>query len=288
MLLDYDAYTRSDSYLMNKIWPIANDFITYYETRYPHNKDRTLKIYPASSLESFSYGTNPTPTVVGLYFALPRLEKLFFLVKVEAFEPMCRNLVKILQPVSVRPGMGEKVISVEEKCGRHINVNQRDLYAVYPFRLYTVGTSHLKTGQYSFEHPNFSDSTQHSYGSMSFIKMTGTNEIRSIFSWNQTGVQAAYLGLKAYTKEILVRSAMANDERYRFPSFYGPNYDYTSDDDHLSVINMTMQSMILQCKGKEICILPAWPTDWNAKFKLYAVSNTTVEGIFENGEMVNQ
>ena len=47
----------------------------------------------------------------------------------------------------------------------------------------------------------------------------------------------------------------------------------------------TLQQMIMQCDGKRIQLIPAWPSDWTADFKLNAPFKTTVEGHVENGEV---
>ena len=47
----------------------------------------------------------------------------------------------------------------------------------------------------------------------------------------------------------------------------------------------TLQLMLLQCEGKEIRLLPAWPEDWTADFKLQAPFQTTVEGRVEHGRL---
>ncbi len=44
---------------------------------------------------------------------------------------------------------------------------------------------------------------------------------------------------------------------------------------------MLLQSDPLDLGGK-IRVLPAWPKDWNVDFKLHAMGNTTVRGIYEN------
>jgi hypothetical protein len=41
----------------------------------------------------------------------------------------------------------------------------------------------------------------------------------------------------------------------------------------------------MQCDGKRIQLLPAWPTNWIADFKLHAPDKTTVEGHVENGKI---
>lgn len=284
LLLDYYAYTANDDYLKKKVWPIAKDLVTYYSTRYPLDERGKLKIFPARSLESFSDCTNPTPDVAGLHFILPRLQKLAVQLKDKEFEKQCKDFIGVLPAVPVRKEVGGDVILAAEITGKHINVEQPDLYPVYPFRLFTITTPKLKTGQYTFEHPSFDNTTQKSYGPMPFVKIKGGRAIRDIFSWHQTGVQAAYLGLTDYAREIAVRSAQANDKRFRFPSFYGPNYDYTPDGDHLAIINMTLQSMILQSENGSIYVLPAWPKEWDVDFKLHAFQNTVVEGTYKGGK----
>jgi hypothetical protein len=47
----------------------------------------------------------------------------------------------------------------------------------------------------------------------------------------------------------------------------------------------TLQLMLLQCDGREIRLLPAWPADWTADFKLRAPLQTTVAGHVEHGKL---
>ena len=46
---------------------------------------------------------------------------------------------------------------------------------------------------------------------------------------------------------------------------------------------ITLQLMLMQCDGKRIQLLPAWPADWTTDFKLHAPYQTTVEGHVEQG-----
>jgi hypothetical protein len=45
--------------------------------------------------------------------------------------------------------------------------------------------------------------------------------------------------------------------------------------------------MLLQTTDEKIVLLPTWPKDWNANFKLHAPKNTIVEGKVENGEIID-
>ena len=89
------------------------------------------------------------------------------------------------------------------------------------------------------------------------------------------------------TTENLMGAANEKAKRpdSRFPAFWGPNFDWIPDQDNGSVIVSTLQYMLMQTDGKKIILLPAWPKDWNASFKLHAPYNTTVEGRVENGEL---
>ena len=44
--------------------------------------------------------------------------------------------------------------------------------------------------------------------------------------------------------------------------------------------------MLMQCPNNgKILLLPAWPQDWNVRFKLHAPSQTTVEGEVRDGKL---
>jgi alpha-L-fucosidase 2 len=49
----------------------------------------------------------------------------------------------------------------------------------------------------------------------------------------------------------------------------------------------TFQSMLLQPDpySKKLYLLPAWPKDWNADFKLHAPYQTIIEGKVRNGKI---
>ena len=47
----------------------------------------------------------------------------------------------------------------------------------------------------------------------------------------------------------------------------------------------TLQMMLMQCDGKRIQLLPAWPKEWTVDFKLHAPYNTIVEGHVKDGKI---
>ena len=46
-----------------------------------------------------------------------------------------------------------------------------------------------------------------------------------------------------------------------------------------------LQKMIMQTDGKRIIMLPAWPEDWDMRFKLHAPFQTVVEGEYRDGSL---
>jgi alpha-L-fucosidase 2 len=110
---------------------------------------------------------------------------------------------------------------------------------------------------------------------------------RGAFGWRQDDIFMAYLGLTQQAKDFLVTRSKNYDKNSRFPAFWGPNYDWTPDQDHGGVLMKAFQSMLMQADpySKKIFLLPAWPKDWDVSFRLHAPYNTTIEGIVKNGNI---
>jgi hypothetical protein len=68
---------------------------------------------------------------------------------------------------------------------------------------------------------------------------------------------------------------------------WGPIYDYIPEIDHGAVAMIALQNMLLQADGRQILLLPAWPTNWTADFKLHTLQQTIIEGTVTNGALQN-
>ena len=105
--------------------------------------------------------------------------------------------------------------------------------------------------------------------------------------WRQDAIQAAYLGLAEKAAKYVSGNFSTWHSGSRFPAFWGPNFDWIPDQDHGSVAMTALQSMLLQTKGDQILLLPAWPKQWNADFKLHAGKRTTIECTVVEGKVQN-
>ena len=144
------------------------------------------------------------------------------------------------------------------------NIENPELYAVFPFRLF------------AFNRPN---------ADLGARRRCEHRWDRGHFGWRQDDIFMAYLGLARRGARSRRRPRPQPRPGERFPAFWGPNYDWTPDQDHGGVLMKAFQSMLMQTDGRQIFLLPAWPKEWDVEFKLHAPQQTVVEGVYRNGKM---
>lgn len=69
----------------------------------------------------------------------------------------------------------------------------------------------------------------------------------------------------------------------RFPLYGSASPDSCPDFDHFGSGSTALQRMLLQEAAGKILLLPAWPADWDANFKLHLEGQTVVSGIVKDG-----
>jgi len=143
------------------------------------------------------------------------------------------------------------------------NIENPELYALWPFRLFGVGRS------------------------LPIAVDTFTNRMeKSSVGWEYDGQCAAIAGMADESGRLLLEKVRNSNDNFRFPAMWGPNYDWLPDQDHGGNIMLTLQNMVLQTDGDKIYVLPAWPKDWDVRFRLHAPKNTTVEGLYHDGKLM--
>jgi len=104
--------------------------------------------------------------------------------------------------------------------------------------------------------------------------------------WGQDALDAAILGLPDTARKQVVEELTYYGNK-QFPWFWSKNSDWIPDMDNGGAGMAALQLMLMQCDGRRILLLPAWPRDWTADFKLHAPYQTIVEGHVENGKISN-
>lgn len=275
MLDEYD-YTQDSGFARDSLLPMADAVITWYDQHWKRDADGKIRLSPAQSLETYQKNAvNPTPDIAGLMSVLPRLlalpanltsamqRDLWAKVQKETTAiPMGKTAKGKLPPKGQGDVDGRATILPAEFYSETRNAENPELYTVFPYRLFGVGKPGLELARNTYAARLFP-----------FKKC-----------WGQDGTQSASLGLTDEAKKVVIQEFTSyGNEQFRW--FWSKNSDWIPDMDDGGSGMMTLQLMLMQCDGKRIQLLPAWPADWTADFKLHAPYRTTVEGHVEKGKV---
>lgn len=262
MLLDAWEHAPDGVFLESKVLPACREILGFFDGHYQTGPDGKLVMHPSQALETWWDCTNPMPEIAGCIAVCDRL------LAVEGVPPADREFLRRfrakLPELPLREVKGRQALAPAERFATKQNIENPELYAVFPFRLVALGKPNLAHGLEALEH----------------------RWDRGDFGWRQDDIFMAYLGLADEARRNLVSRARKHDKGSRFPAFWGPNYDWIPDQDHGGVLMKALQAMLIQTDGRTIRLLPAWPRDWNAEFKVHAPYRTTVEGSVVDGRLV--
>jgi hypothetical protein len=263
MMLDYYEHTLDERFLRQTALPFAHEILTFFDQHYQTNAQGKLVMHPAQAVETWWDCTNPMPELAGCIAVTERLLALPTEAAPAAERDLWQRLHGKLPPLPLRDVEGGKALAPAEKYDTKRNIENPELYAVFPFRLVALDRPNPQWGVAALEH----------------------RWDKGHRGWRQDDVFMAYLGLTDAARKGLIERVTHHDPRERFPAFWGPNYDWTPDQCHGGVLMKTFQSMLLQTDGKEILLLPAWPKGWDVDFKLHAPYQTVVEGAYRDGKL---
>lgn len=257
LMLDYYNYTGDKSFAQNRIIPYAREFLKFYDTAYDRDAEGKLRIAPTQSLETYWYDVvNDMPTVAGLHDVLPRLRVLPAELSGEEDKALWQRLTEALPCLPTRMEGGVEVFAPAGSYNpRRSNIENPDLYPIFPYHLCNISTDNLQVGCESFNRRSF----------------------KGDFGWTYDGQVAARVGLAKEAAEELVKRIGNSNPSFRFPAYWGPNYDWTPDQDHGSNLMTMLQEMVLQTHDGKDYILPAFPEDWGVRFKLYSFGGKQVK-----------
>jgi alpha-L-fucosidase 2 len=276
-MLDYMDNTQDATFAHDKLLPMADAVLTYYDQHWKRGDDGKIVFHPDQALETYQSGvTNPTPDIAGLKSDLPRLlalpETLTTTNERTTWSKLLNDLPAIPQgttangkipPHGAGDPAGTPIILPAQKYSGTANSENPELYISFPYRLYGVGKPDLELARQT-------------YAARLSPQYT---------CWGQDGTEASILGLTDEAKKAAIKEFTNYGSRFSW--FWAPAHDWIPDMDNGGSGMITLQNMVMQCEGKRIQLLPAWPTDWTADFKLHAPYGTTVEGHVEQGKITN-
>jgi alpha-L-fucosidase 2 len=267
MMLDYYDHTWEKKFLTKKLLPLANDVIKYFDNYYQTNEAGELVMYPSQACETWWDCTNPMPELAGLLGICKRLLDLPENLTTEKNRKFWKIFLAKLPPLPMRDTPSGKALAPATRFENKRNVENPELYAVFPFRHIAVGNPKLELGINALAH----------------------RWDKGAFGWRQDDLFLTYMGKTKQAKDYLVERSKTYHENSRFPAFWGPNYDWVPDQDHGGILMKTFQSMLIQPDpySKKIYLLPAWPKDWDCEFKVHAPYKTIIQGNVRDGQLLD-
>lgn len=265
MMIDYYYYTGDKDFAKKILVPVAADGLEFFDQHFKRDAAGKLLLDPDNSIEMFWKVHDPAPDIAGLHAVTARMLALPDDLTTAAEREKWQKLQSELPDLPKGQKDGQEVLLPYTglQTARPRNLENPELYAIYPFRLYGLGRPDLQLARNTFEVRKFKDKG----------------------CWVQDPIQAAMLGLADVAESYVLYNFLRKDPRQKFPAFWAQGHDYTPDEDNGGNGENGLQEMLMQIDGRKIMLLPAWPKDWSADFKLHAPYNTTVQGTVKNGKI---
>ncbi len=267
MMLDYYHHTNDNAFLKETLLPVVNAGLTFYDQHWGRDANGKLFLDSVNSIEMYWKVVNPTPDIAALHFIIPQLLAIpTGLVDVKSRQ-LWERMLKELPEIPIGEKNGKQIIlpyAGPQTAPAH-NTENPGLYAIHPFRVYGLGKPNLDIA-------------------LNTYKERG---IKRAKCWHQDALDEAYLGLANEAQRDVTATLTNKEPRMKFPAFWEKGHDYAPDADNGGNGQHALQLMLLQSEGKKITLLPAWPKEWEADFKLHVDLNTTVEGHVKDGNISN-
>lgn len=259
MMLKY-LEKSGDHSRRERIFEFVEQVLLFFDCHFEQHHGK-MYMNPVSSLETWQMCVNDAPDVAGLQAVCQRLAAASDIP--EGLKELAAKLAPVIPELPKEETEEGTVlapceIKIYQKAG---NVENAELYAVFPFELYGLGKDGLEIARRTY----------------------GKRTYRHPGGWSQDPVDAALLGLEGETVAHLVRQSAMSDKRALFPAFWGPNFDDTPDQDHGGMTSLCLIFALLQAKdGDDYTAFPVWPKKWDVRFRL-PVNNS----LYVCGEQIN-
>ncbi len=264
LMLDAYRFTEDSVFLIDTVLPFTESVVRFYDEHYPLDDEGTYRLHPAQALETYWEAVNPTPPIAGLHWVVSKIldlpDSLLSLEQQDFFAQVSRQLPPI--PLGEKEGR-HMVLPGEHTAGEPRNHENPEFYAIFPYRHFGVNKPNLYLMIPPFENAR--------------VKVAN--------GWQHYDLNAALMGYTDIAQDLLVKRSLGTHENSRFPVFWGPNYDWVPDQDHGSCLMLTLQRMLMQTRKDRIFLFPAWPLEWNVRFKIHAPRETVIEGELRDGSV---
>jgi hypothetical protein len=272
LMLDRWDYTRDERFLKDRVLPMAESVLKYFDTRFKKDKSGRIVLDPTQVVETYWDGVvNDMPATAGLIAITHRLHDLPESLVPARQRSFFDHMRASCPELPLQQGAdGEELAPAQKYDPKTSNVENGQLYAVWPFRVVDLA------------HPRLMAEARRAYDHRLNHLDVG---------WGYDGNVAALLGMTDEAARILLVKCRNSNPAYRWPATWGPNFDWLPDQNHGGNLLNTTNLMLLQAEpledGGAIRILPAWPKKWDVSFKLHAPGNTSVACVAKSGRILS-
>ena len=266
MMIDYVKHTGDTHYCDTVLVPFAKEVLLFFDKHYQRDADGKIRLDPAMVLETWWVAVNPAPDIAGLQYCLDEL----LTIKAGSANDQAnwRRFRNEIPPIFLREIDGRKAIAPAKEWKLKKNSENGTLYPVFPFRCFGLGNGNADLVEWTIKHRVSKNAFNYK-------------------CWTQDQIHWAYAGNAKEAKEGLIHRFRHASTQCRFPLYGSAGPDSCPDFDHFGAGSTALQRMLVQESGNKILLLPAWPADWDADFKLHLTKQTTIQGKVTKGILTN-
>ena len=273
MALEAERYAGFDA---TPYIPLTESVLTFFDRHYRFlarqrgvselDSAGHLRLYPGSGCETYKLADNAASTVAALRTVTAALLARTLPGDLAGGRPeRWAAFYETLPELPLRTVDSVEMIAPARRWERVQNTEVPQLYPVWPWRMYGLTKPGLEVALNTYLHDP---------DALKFRSHTG---------WKQDNIFAACLGLTDEAARLA--KAKFADAPLRFPTFWGPGFDWTPDHNRGGSAMIGLQEMLLQCEGDHLLLFPAWPAGWDVRFRLCAPHNTVVEAVLKDGRV---
>jgi hypothetical protein len=266
MMIEYVKYTGDTDFRDTVLVPFAREILLFFDKHYERDAQGKLRLDPAMVLETWWIAVNPAPDVAGLLHCLDEL--LVMNCGTAQDQAHWQRFRREIPEVHLHEIEGRQAIAPALTWEMKKNSENGLLYPVFPFRRFGVGMGSRDLVLWTMEHRTNKNSFNHK-------------------CWTQDQIHWAYGGHAAEAQKGLVHRFRHASPLCRFPLYGTEGPDSCPDFDHFGSGSTALQRMLVQEAGEKILLLPAWPADWDADFKLHVAQHTVISGRVKDGALMS-
>jgi len=264
MMIDYVKFTNDTEFRDRVLVPFAREVLLFFDKHYQRGEDGKLRIDPAMVLETWWIAVNPAPDVAGLLHCLDELLAMRAGTAHDQSEWL--RFRREIPEVHLHEIDGRTAIAPAGEWAKKKNAENGLLYPVFPFRRFGLGMGSEDLVEWTIKHRT-------------------TKNAFDCKCWTQDQIFWACAGKAAEARDGLERRYRHASTQCRFPLYASAHPDSCPDFDHFGAGSTALQRMLVQEAAGTIHLLPAWPANWDADFKLHASGSRVVSGTIRDGKL---